>query len=148
MFRHGKTIGSDRPDKSVFRLDDHLAIAIDQAGLAFDVDLREAEFVVVDDAIPRRDDLASFLVDEAVETAEADGSSVVRERADPIVLRGHRDRAVATDRATQAAWKRARRKRKGERPGRCGRTVIHGLEVCRDLALQDSLAGGRQVPRL
>jgi hypothetical protein len=147
LFPDAEAIGTDRLDEPVFRLDHHLAVAIDQAGFAVDVDLREAEFVVVDDAILRLDDFASFFVDKAIETAEADCGAVVRELADPVVLRAYRDRAVAVDRAAQAARKRAHRQREGRRFDRPGR-VSQRCAVGGDLALQDGFAGRRQFRRL
>src|SRR5258708_1434510 len=144
MLRHGKTIGTCRDDESVFRFDHHLAVAVDQTGLAVDVDLREPKLVVVDDAILRLDDFASVSVDEAVETTDADRGPVVRKFADPIVLRGYRDRAVATDCAAQTTGKRAHRCRKGHRFGRPG-TVVERMAVERDYALQDDFARGRQL---
>ena len=107
--RHGKPIARYRLNKSVLRLDDHLAVAIDQAGLAVHVDLREAKLVVVHDTVLRPDDLASFFIDEAIETADADRRPVVRECADPIIARRHSDAAVAMDRAAQTARKHTRR---------------------------------------
>jgi len=84
MLRYAEAIGTYRIDVPISRLDEHLAVAIDQAGTAIHVDLREAKLVVVDNTILRRDDLASFLIDEAVETADADGRpEPLRERADP-----------------------------------------------------------------
>jgi hypothetical protein len=68
-FRGAEAVGSNGLDEAEFRFDHQSAVAIDQAGLAVHVDLREAELVVADDAIVRRHDLVSVLVDEAIEAA-------------------------------------------------------------------------------
>src|ERR1700722_15178935 len=112
QIRHAEAIGRYCFDEAEFRLNDQLTVAIDQAGFAGDVDLREAELVVADDAILRLDDLASFLVDEAVETATTNSGPALRKLADPIVARRDGDTAGGPDRTAKAARKHARRQRK------------------------------------
>src|SRR4051794_6857711 len=109
MFRHGEPIWRHRANKSVFRLHHHLAVAVDQTGLAVDIDLRKAEVVIINDAILRGDDFAAVFIDETVEAAKANGRAVVPEFADPIVFRMDRDRTVTPDGAAEAARKGAHR---------------------------------------
>lgn len=75
LVRDAEAIGRNGLNKAVPRFDHQLAVTIDQAGLAVDIDLREAEPVVADDAIARRHDLAPGLIDEAIKAAAAHGDA-------------------------------------------------------------------------
>src|SRR3954452_17308072 len=134
--RDAKAIGADGFDEPVLGLHDHLAVAIDQTGLAIDVNLREAEFVLIDDAILRRDDLVSLLVDKAIETAGANSGPALPELTDPVIARWHRARAVAIDRAAESSREHATRHRENQR-----------WPAHRDLIAKDGLTGRRQRRR-
>jgi hypothetical protein len=85
MVRNAKAIRIDCLDELVFRRNHHVAVAVDHAGLAVDINLREARLIVTDDAVLGLDHLASVFVDEAIKAADADGGPVVRKLADPII---------------------------------------------------------------
>ena len=144
LVRHAEAIGTDRFDEGEFWRHDHLAVAVDQTGLAIHIDLREAVLVVVNDAILWLDDLASVFIDKTVEAADADSGPAIGKLADPIVARRHRDAAVATDRPAKTARKHAHRQREAHRFGRPGR-AIQQLTVEGKLILQDNLACWRQI---
>ena len=131
-------------DGAVSRLDHQLAVAVDQAGFAVHVDLREAEPVAADEAIARRYDFVSVLVDETIEAAGADGGATVGKHADPVVARRHSNGPVAPHCATKAAGKAAHRERECQRLVGTG-PVTEGEAVTCEVRFEDGLAGRRQL---
>nr|WP_228749877.1 hypothetical protein [Bradyrhizobium sp. BR 10261] len=138
-----EAVGCDSLDEAVSGLDRELAIAIDQARLAVDIDLGKTEFVIADEAIARRHDLVPVVVDEAIEATNAYGGSLIGERADPVVAWRYRNAPVTPHCAAETASECAHRHRKDGWSGR-PTAIVERSAVTRDNCLKDASAGRGQ----